>query len=80
MTGFIKPSEIYEAQRELVQRMEENGEELSDVNRDVREFLKVHPVTKEKESASFRFVEGVAISEEAYSKAEPKQRPIDEMG
>ena len=79
MTGFIKPGEIYEAQSTIIGLLRENDKDLKDLDEEVREFLQINPVTKEKSGGKFRYVDGVWVSEEGYEDADSLRRPIDDV-
>lgn len=79
MTGFIKPREIMKAQEEIIKLTADNGDYVTDLDKGVREFLKIHPVTKEKEAKPFREVDGVYVTEEAFEKADKLKRPLEDF-
>lgn len=79
MTGYIKPEEIYEAQKALVSYMEAAGEGAGDIPDEAYQFLLIHPVTKKKEWKPFRKVNGVYVTEEDFKEAEQLQLPLAEL-
>lgn len=79
MTGFIKPSEIYAAQKKIVELLQKTGDGVTSLDEETRKFMMIHPVTKRKESGRFREVDGVFVTEESYEEAESLRRPMDEV-
>lgn len=77
MTGYIKPEEIHQTQEAVVELLNKTGERLDEQSDALQEFMRIHPVTKEKESGYFRKVNGVYVTEQAYREADSMQRPIE---
>lgn len=79
MTGFIKPEEIYEAQKMMVNRLQESDTDYADLSQGAKEFLEINPVTKKKESEPFRKVNGVWVTESDFEEAERRKLPKIEL-
>jgi len=56
-----------------------NGDELDDLPEEVQEFLRIHPVTKNKERKDFRYVNGVYITEEDFEEAPKAEQAIERL-